>query len=158
MSNDPFADDYEPETEENTTVAETPTVEPAQVTGDQNYVTVILKGGAGYGAPSVSIRGASVSDALRHIEGAEDDLKELLRKTAQFGKAYGILVDGDKPAGGAPQRSAPGPQEHPDGKKEFCEHGQMQFKSGISKKTGKAYSMFVCPSGDRNNECRPKNA
>lgn len=37
-----------------------------------------------------------------------------------------------------------------------CAHGQMNEKSGISSKTNKPYSGFVCKSSDRNDQCAPK--
>ena len=37
-----------------------------------------------------------------------------------------------------------------------CAHGQMNEKSGISSKTNKPYSGYVCRSSDRNDQCAPK--
>lgn len=37
-----------------------------------------------------------------------------------------------------------------------CKHGLMQAKSGISSKTGKPYSGYVCSSKDRKDQCEPR--
>jgi hypothetical protein len=34
-----------------------------------------------------------------------------------------------------------------------CKHGEMNYKSGISAKTGRPYSGYTCPSKDRNDQC-----
>jgi len=40
-----------------------------------------------------------------------------------------------------------------------CKHGPMNFKEGIAgpkaKNPGMPYKMWVCPSGNRNDECKP---
>ena len=46
------------------------------------------------------------------------------------------------------------PQNGPLG--ESCRHGQMTFRSGTSKTTGKPYSGYFCPNQDRNDQCPPK--
>lgn len=156
---DPFDDNYTPAADESPAETSKETV-ITETVGDQNYVTIILKGGKGYGAPSVSIRAANLPDARRQVEDHEEDLKELLKLTAKLGKGYGVLVDGDAPAGSGSQGGRPqGATEHPDGKQEFCTHGRMRFLSGISKKTNKPYKMFVC-DGDvpRDQQCKPKDA
>lgn len=34
-----------------------------------------------------------------------------------------------------------------------CKHGEMNYKEGISSKTGKPYSGYTCPSKDRKDQC-----
>lgn len=38
-----------------------------------------------------------------------------------------------------------------------CVHGPRKFMSGISKKTGKPYSMYVCTQPQGDNQCSPVN-
>lgn len=153
---DPFATD-ETETieiKENETVTENNDVETVQ--GDQNYVTVILKGGGGYGAPSVSIRGASVSDALRHMQDHEAELGKLIQTAAKYGKAFGDLVDGDKPAasGGNSGGARPARQEAPSGQSRDCKHGSMTYRSGS--KNGRTWEAFFCPTPQgTSDQCKP---
>lgn len=40
-----------------------------------------------------------------------------------------------------------GIQESPDGLLKFCEHGEMNVRSGISQKTGKPYKAYNCKRG-----------
>jgi len=61
----------------------------------------------------------------------------------------------------APQVQAsygvPGPQTAPGGERRFCPHGEMPFKAGVSRKTGKPYAMWVCSHPNQAQQCRPQN-
>lgn len=37
-----------------------------------------------------------------------------------------------------------------------CRHGEMNYKEGVSTKTGRPYSGYTCPSKDRKDQCEPK--
>lgn len=39
-----------------------------------------------------------------------------------------------------------------------CVHGARKFMSGVSKKTGNPYSMWVCQQAQGDNQCKPVNA
>lgn len=154
---DPFATDTPADPWAEPQRPTTTTQDVADVHTDQNYVTVILKGGRGYGAPSVSIRGASISDALAQVKSQEAALKELLQISARYGTAYGRLVDGDAPQGG--QSNGGGQQRQQSGgrpgepanakskpdyvKQEYCAHGAMTWNAGF--KDGKAWGGHFCP-------------
>ncbi|AEV52114.1 hypothetical protein [Rhodococcus phage RGL3] len=161
---DPFADNPSddeaqtetPKTRTSTKKESTVTDAPAALSAPLE-VSATLKGGSGFDAPWTVIRGASlveVRDALQ-----DEVLKEILELTQQAAKFYGSKYEGSAPAqrgGGGGGRQAPqGATESPDGRTESCEHGAMKYMSGVSKKSGKPYKMFVCQSGDRNNECKP---
>ena len=146
---DPFADDTAAEPEK----TETPEVDV--VTEDNGLeVSVTLKGGRDFDAPWVVVRAQSVGAAL---DALDEDMQQLLKVAAKYGKAFAEL-GGSKPAGGAAKsgaassnsRPAPGPKDHPDGKKEFCQHGEMQYKSGVTKtgkNQGKTWHAFDCADG-----------
>ena len=34
-----------------------------------------------------------------------------------------------------------------------CKHGEMNYKQGVSSKTGRPYSGYICPSKDRKDQC-----
>jgi hypothetical protein len=146
MAIDPFA----PATDEAQT--EAPTVDapadyagPFEATpGDANYSTLILKGGAGYGAPSVSIRAASASDLKRSVEDNFNDIKKLLELAAQLGKGFGILVDGDKPARGGSGNAAPAAKPEPKAGDPECPPG-WTYKTGS--KNGKTWRAYMPPQG-----------
>lgn len=38
-----------------------------------------------------------------------------------------------------------------------CQHGNRKFLSGVSKKTGKPYAMWVCPQPQGADQCSPVN-
>ncbi|WP_192827110.1 hypothetical protein [Actinopolyspora erythraea] len=131
--------------------------------GDENYTTLILKGGTSYGAPSVSIRGANIQDLYEHYERDREYLKKLLHMSSEDGAAYGSLADqhvnriqsAEKKQGG--QQSAPqaqqkqpgkpqGATQAPNGETHSCYCGlPMKFLSGTSKKTQQPYAFFACP-------------
>ena len=37
-----------------------------------------------------------------------------------------------------------------------CKHGEMNYKEGVSSKTGRPYSGYTCPSKDRKDQCDPR--
>lgn len=153
MSNDPFADDYTPE---NDTTEETSVDTAAPVINtDSNEVSVTLKGGRDFDAPWVVLRAADPASALAMLE--EESLKELLKKAAHYGGVFAGLGGGSKPAAGGGNsggggRATPGPTTHPTGRQEFCKHGEMEYKTGVSK-AGKPYKVFSC-SGPRDEQCK----
>jgi hypothetical protein len=56
--------------------------------------------------------------------------------------------------------SAPAPQAAPSAtglSSPTCVHGNRKFLSGISKKNGKPYSMWVCPQPQGAEQCAPTN-
>jgi len=168
---DPFAD--EPQNTSVSAPAPTPaqnpwedsptvtTAQPAdQATTDQNYVTVILKGGAGYDAPSISIRGANIPDVLAQVEQHGQDLQKLLQVTAKVAAFFNAQVgssEGSFRRPSAPQQRQPRPgqpeqaRQHPGGETQHCAHGERIYKTGISKKNGQPYEAFFC----RSNVCSP---
>lgn len=46
--------------------------------------------------------------------------------------------------------------QRPAGDSPICNHGQMEFKEGVSKSSGKPYKGWFCPSSDRNDQCKPQ--
>ena len=147
---DPFADGAAEETPATETPDVTVDVAPSGVT----EVSITLKGGRDFDAPWCVIRADSTQAAL---DALDDTMQELLKAAAKYGKAFAELGAGARPAaaksGGSAQssRPAPGPKDHPNGKKEFCQHGEMQYKTGITKtgkNQGKTWGAFDCPDGE----------
>lgn len=124
------------------------------VTEDQDTfrASYTLKGDGAFYSPWLVME-ASTLETL-HENMKSDETKEILKTGAALAKGYYELaqqIPGEaKPQGGGgskPTGSRPGPKDHPDGKTEFCEHGQMTFKSGVSQKTDKPWRAFDCPQG-----------
>lgn len=137
-----------------------PMTAPAVVPQADGKVVVTLKGGTAYDAPWIVIHAANVGDALTQLQ--DQYLKNLIDRTAEVGQYFAGL---NKPAQVAPQQQASSaPQDHsstppqqqaPSGEQKFCAHGEMQYKTGVSK-AGKTYKGFFCSSQDRNAQCSPQ--
>lgn len=158
---DPFAD-YDQ------TPAAEPAVEPAAArpaattvsAPETSEVSVTLKGGTGFDAPWVVVRAGSISSALSQLKAYAAELKELLDTATKVG-GYFARNGAQKPAGGsgqtagtsAPANDKPAYQQAPGGQQKFCSHGEMTFRSGVGKASGKAYKGFFCPSSNRDEQC-----
>ncbi|WP_158881915.1 hypothetical protein [Amycolatopsis anabasis] len=155
MTFDPFAD--APADEAQAAPAQAPAATPARpvAAGSEGKVVVTLKGGAGFDAPWVVVHAADVEDAIGHL--SDEKLRDLLDRTKRAG---GYFAGGSSaPQGGGQQRQAGKPEgadQAPGGEERYCKHGQMQFKSGVSKSSGKAYKGFFCSERDRNEQCKPE--
>lgn len=161
MEFDPFSDDVQPEP-----VAETDTtndvwnetVEVQTVTSPEGVTRISLtfKAGASFDSPWVVVEGGTVPGVLADLKAQAAEVGELfglVTKGAQsFQKGYG----GSAPAPQAQAGSRPPQQQAPSGETKTCAHGEMAFKSGVSKSSGKPYKGFFCPSNDRNNQCPPQ--
>ncbi|QAY17487.1 hypothetical protein SEA_DAISHI_52 [Mycobacterium phage Daishi] len=141
---------------------------PAKVTNvaapSEGKVVLTFKGGTGFDAPWIVIHAESLQDAYEQMVGDNGALLgELFTRVQNAGQAFAKLAPQQAAGGGnggsrggGTQRQSNAPQaaqEAPNGEKRYCAHGEMKFRSGVSKKTGKPYQMFVCQSGDRNDEC-----
>lgn len=120
---------------------------------DNEKVVLTFKAGTGFDQPWIVLRASSVDEAESLLDQKLANLMEKTKRVAAFFNGGGAPAQS---GGGQQNRQAPpqGAQQHPQGRKEFCAHGEMKYLSGVSKKTGKPYSMFACNSGDRNNECK----
>lgn len=136
-------------------------------TGD---LSVTFKGDGTYTAPWIVPKYASVADAL--IDLGEDPqavaglsqaqrwmaLFERSTKMAAHFASLGGGTPNAKPAGGGggggggKSRAPQAAQQAPNGEKRFCEHGEMVYKSGISK-AGNTYALFSC-TAPRDKQCK----
>lgn len=139
------------ETEVKNTVIETKTEDKKveEYTGDRLSVTI--KQHKGYEAGWIVLKGDTPADVLRTMQ--DPDFEKLMTWTKRASERF---QEGSNPAGGGGNTSggASGSQnrsqgrpsqasEHPKGRKEFCEHGEMEFKSGLGK-NGKMWGAFDC--------------
>lgn len=120
-------------------------------------VTTTFKGGRDFDAPWIVIHSATVEEAIETVKDT-DKLKELFQLTQSGATFFASLGGGSKPAsgGGAPaqqtSRAPQGATEAPGGEKRYCDHGEMVFKSGVSK-AGNPYKLFSC-TAPRNSQCK----
>lgn len=135
------------------TTASTAAVDSVSVQHSTDGVSATFKFAGQYSDPWVVVKGADPADVYAKV--ITPEFKALMDKVQQIAGVY--AGSGSKPAGnaggGAQQSRAPQPaQEAPGGEKRYCSHGEMQFKSGVSKKTGNPYKMFVC-TAPRDQQC-----
>ena len=116
--------------------------------GSDTEVSVTLKGGAGYDAPWVVLRAPDVATA-RTLVDDEENLTPLLDSAAKAGKYFSGL--------NAPVQTAAASSSSSGGEGRTCKHGAMQWKSGFSSSTGKAWQGWFCPSPKGTpDQCKPE--
>lgn len=133
---------------------------------DFHPYTLSLKGHSGFDAPLLVMRGKSIThlaDQFENTDGAE--LARLMRNASRAAKYFteqfpdqgaqkggGGNRGGGNSGGGQRSGQPQASQEAPNGEKRFCAHGEMRFKSDVSK-AGKPYKGFFCTSRDRSDQC-----
>ncbi|ALA07861.1 hypothetical protein SEA_EXPLOSIONERVOSA_50 [Mycobacterium phage ExplosioNervosa] len=159
-------DGGQPATTANPVPAPQPAAQVVNVsaTGD---LSVTFKGDGSYSAPWIVPKYTSVDQALVDLGVDPDEVAKLgqgqkwfalFDRAAKMNQHFATLTGGGKPAttggGGGGQRQAPpkAATEAPNGEKKFCKHGEMEYKSGTSKKTGKPYALFSC-TAPRDEQC-----
>ncbi|AGR46464.1 hypothetical protein ODIN_49 [Mycobacterium phage Odin] len=148
--------------------AEAPVVAPAAGTGD---LSVTFKGTGGYDAAWLVPKYSSVDEALVDLGvdpaqvaalGQGQKWFALFDRVKKMNDHYASLGGGapapaNNGGGSQPQQQSRAPQqaqEAPGGEKRFCSHGEMVFKSGVSK-AGNAYQLFSC-TAPRDQQCKPQ--
>mgnify|MGYP003514862100 FL=1 len=140
-------------------VKEVPAVEEkvvikSEAVGDgEGKIVSTYKEGAGYDASWTVVHAASVDDwFLIHENPRFPELLAKQKKVAAYFRT--------KPEGAAQQSGQTNPShapqqatQAPGGEKRFCSHGEMVFKTGVAKATGKPYSLFSC-TAPREQQCR----
>ncbi|AMS01039.1 DNA binding protein [Mycobacterium phage ArcherNM] len=137
------------------TTASSAAVDSVSVQHSTDGVSATFKFAGAYSDPWVVVKGADPSDVLSKIETPE--FKALMDKVQLIAGHY--AGPGTKPAGNAgggaqaqQSRAPQAAQEAPGGEERYCQHGKMEFKSGVSKKTGKPYKLFSC-TAPRDQQC-----
>jgi hypothetical protein len=125
---------------------------------DGTGISITLKGGPGFEVPWVVARYPNVEAAFEDLtdEVVQEQLKGLFDAVADASAMLITKVSAKapaKPAGQAGGGSRPQTASaSPSGETRDCRHGQMTWKSGVSKK-GNTYAGWFCPSRDRNDQC-----
>jgi hypothetical protein len=111
----------------------------------------------------INIR-ANTSDELSVLlEGISDYSTQIAATQKMIAGAYNVspLATTTSTVDNPPwATSAPAPQAAPSAtglSSPTCVHGNRKFLSGISKKNGKPYSMWVCPQPQGAEQCAPTN-
>ncbi|AMW64129.1 hypothetical protein SEA_LEVIATHAN_52 [Mycobacterium Phage Leviathan] len=137
-----------------TTTATTAAVDSVSVQHSTDGVSATFKFAGAYSDPWVVVKGSDPADVLAKLD--KPEFKALMDKVKFIASVYApASAPAGNAGGGAQQQQSRAPQpaqEAPGGEKRYCSHGEMQFKSGVSKKTGNPYKMFVC-TAPRDQQC-----
>lgn len=147
--------------EESANTSENVRVPLISTEGEQ--VRITMKSGAGYEVPWITVDFPSIDVAHERLSDAErkSKLMDIFKITAGASAKFAEQVAELKPANvssptatsvGYNPRAPQGIAEAPGGEKRFCPHGEMQFKTGVSK-AGKAYQLFSC-TAPREQQCK----
>lgn len=134
----------------------TPAALAAVATNDLERVRITLKSGSAYDVPWITADFPSIDAAYDTLVDGERQKKlaTIFEIAGRANAKFVELVTGSKAApvnvssGQTQPASTPpaGAQSAPDGTTRSCKHGEMQFRSGFSAKTNKAWSAFMCPT------------
>lgn len=161
---DPFAAapaaDEAQTTETNTTTQEAPisnnttVIKSAASADTEREVVLTFKGGTGFDAPWIVIHAADLQDAHDQVSGDNATLlAQVMERTQSASKHFasmGSPAQNSAPRGGGGAPAAA--QSAPGGESRQCAHGDMVFKSGVSK-AGKPYKLFSC-TAPREQQCK----
>lgn len=124
---------------------------PAAPEVSDGKITLTFKGAGGYGDRWVVAHVTNPAEGLDLLNDPQfKELLDLSRKVASYDGKDGAAPAAAPaaPRGGTPQVA----QQAPNGESRHCEHGEMVFKSGVSK-AGKAYRLFSC-TAPREQQCK----
>lgn len=160
----PAADEAQNTTTEETTTQEAPISTTATVTksapsaavGADGKVVLTFKGGSGFDAPWVVIHADGIQEAHEFVTGDNASLlAQVMERVQSAAKHFAGMGSpapqaggGNRGGGGAPAAA----QSAPGGETRHCAHGEMVFKSGVSK-AGKPYKLFSC-TAPRDQQCK----
>lgn len=132
---------------------------PAKAAAESDgKVVLTFKGGRDFDAPWIVIHANGLQEAHDFVVGDNASLLAVVMERVQtagkhFAGSKAPIVAPSEGVSVQPQRAAPqGSQEAPGGEKRFCDHGEMAFKSGISK-AGNSYRLFSC-TAPRESQCK----
>jgi len=129
---------------------------PAVPAESDGKVVLTFKGGRDFDSPWIVVHANGLQEAHDFVVGENAALLAVVMDRVKVASkhfvgqpAAPVAQGGSQQHGSAPQAS----QEAPGGEKRFCDHGEMVFRSGVAKATGKPYSLFSC-TAPRESQCK----
>lgn len=119
--------------------------------GDSGEISVTTKGTGRQSDRWVVLRGTpNEVDAILDSPVYKRVLDKSWAASEYDSRRAGVVPAQPTPPAGsaAPQQAG----EAPGGEKRYCSHGEMVFKSGVAKSTGKPYRLFSC-TAPRDQQC-----
>lgn len=139
------------------TKVEVTATKPVVQAESDGKVVLTFKGGRDFDAPWIVIHANGLQEAHDFVVGDNASLLAVVMDRVKVASAHFAGKPAGAPAapqGGQGERQAPQQAaEAPGGEKRFCSHGEMVFKSGVAKATGKPYSLFSC-TAPRDQQCK----
>lgn len=131
----------------------------------ESPITLFIPFGEGYGKPGLTLR----ADSLREIN---SQLGELSENVSEDKSLLDDILDGVLTVKAGitlkfPQETKPVAKQTvnttvqpPAGATPNCSHGEMKYKEGVSRASGKAYAGYFCPApqGVPGGQCKPQFA
>ena len=111
---------------------------------DDFKVQVNLKLGTGYDATLINLRGETSAEVLGYLSEIASAAQELTRDIAVVQQAANAVNGAAAANTAAPAEATNKGTPPPSASTPSCKHGQMAWKSGVSK-VGKPYSGHYCP-------------
>lgn len=140
---------WEVEDEEVVTEPKTEAKRLDDYSGDR--ISVTIKQHKGFEAGWIVLKGDTPADILNTFQ--DENFKKLMDWTKKASESF---QEGSNPSGGGGNTGQGGSgsqgrtqgrpaqaSEHPKGRKEFCEHGEMEWKTGLGK-NNKMWGAFDC--------------
>lgn len=116
-------------------------------------VVLTFKGGRDFDAPWIVIHANGLQEAHDFVVGENSALLATIMDKVKVASTYFAGKPAAPVGSPAPARQAPQvATQAPGGETRFCEHGEMVFKSGVSK-AGKPYKLFSC-TAPRESQCK----
>jgi len=111
----------------------------------------------------INIRATSADELSVLLEGISDYSTQIAATSKMIASAYHVsplattTTTADTPPWETSPTAQPVVQSGMGLSSPTCVHGNRKFLSGISKKNGKPYSMWVCPQPQGAEQCAPTN-
>lgn len=141
-----------------TTTVTTKSAPNAAGVGADGKVVLTFKGGSGFDAPWVVVHADGIQEAHEFVSGDNASLlAQVMERVQSAAKHFAGMAPASPNAGsaGGGNRGGGAPaaaQSAPGGETRHCAHGEMVFKSGVSK-AGKPYKLFSC-TAPRDQQCK----
>jgi len=128
---------------------------------DDYKLQVSIRTSASQHADMINIRANTPDELSVLLEGIGDYSNQIAAVAKLVQAAYTVLPLATSPStqGTTPSiSSAPAPEPTATSTvAPTCQHGPRKHKSGVSSKTGRPYSMWVCPLPQGPEQCKPVN-
>lgn len=129
---------------------------PAVGAESDGKVVLTFKGGRDFDAPWIVVHANGLQEAHDFVVGDNAALLAVVMERVQTAAKHFASQGKPAPSPQAVQATTAAPPQAlnaPGGETRHCEHGEMVFRSGVAKATGKPYQLFSC-TAPREHQCK----